>query len=183
MLEAVGASKDDFDPTLVGQGRRRICRAHVGEDELAAAYEDGRRSEARRLRITPKRTVTSPLVHRIATAGDDAPAMDVRHRKDTSQPGDRRRAGAFVRALESGEPSGVGLLAPDARLLRRRGAVPWPATIERFGWPAGPGSRRSGRTAASSSGGTASPRAQGVVSGHERRRRDQGSSIVAASGA
>ena len=44
VLEAVGASKDDFDPTLAAKVEAD-ARAHLGEAGFAAAYEDGRRSE------------------------------------------------------------------------------------------------------------------------------------------
>jgi tetratricopeptide (TPR) repeat protein len=46
VLEAVGASKDDFDPTLAAKVEAE-ARAHLGEVGFVAAYEDGRRSEAR----------------------------------------------------------------------------------------------------------------------------------------
>ena len=44
VLDAVGASKDDFDPTLAAKVEAE-ARAHLGEAGFAAAYEDGRRSE------------------------------------------------------------------------------------------------------------------------------------------
>jgi predicted ATPase/DNA-binding SARP family transcriptional activator len=46
MLEAVGASKDDFDPTLAAKVEAE-ARARLGEDGFVAVYEDGRRSETR----------------------------------------------------------------------------------------------------------------------------------------
>ena len=46
VLEAVGASKDDFDPTLAARVEAE-ARASLGEDGFVAAYEDGRRSETR----------------------------------------------------------------------------------------------------------------------------------------
>jgi len=46
VLEAVGASKDDFDPTLAAKVEAE-ARARLGEDGFVAAYEDGRRSETR----------------------------------------------------------------------------------------------------------------------------------------
>jgi tetratricopeptide (TPR) repeat protein len=46
VLEAVGASKDDFDPTLAANVEAE-ARARLGEDGFVAAYEDGRRSEVR----------------------------------------------------------------------------------------------------------------------------------------
>jgi predicted ATPase/DNA-binding SARP family transcriptional activator len=47
VLEAVGASKDDFDPTLAAKVEAD-ARARLGEDGFVVAYEDGRRSETRR---------------------------------------------------------------------------------------------------------------------------------------
>jgi predicted ATPase/DNA-binding SARP family transcriptional activator len=46
VLEAVGASKDDFDPTLAAEVEAE-ARARLGEDAFVAVYEDGRRSETR----------------------------------------------------------------------------------------------------------------------------------------
>ena len=46
VLEAVGASKDDFDPTLAAKVEAE-ARARLGEDGFVAVYEDGRRSETR----------------------------------------------------------------------------------------------------------------------------------------
>jgi hypothetical protein len=46
VLEAVGASKDDFDPTLAAEVEAE-ARAGLGEDAFVAVYEDGRRSETR----------------------------------------------------------------------------------------------------------------------------------------
>jgi predicted ATPase/DNA-binding SARP family transcriptional activator len=46
VLEAVGASKDDFDPTLAAKVEAE-ARARLGEDGFVAVYEDGRRLEAR----------------------------------------------------------------------------------------------------------------------------------------
>jgi predicted ATPase/DNA-binding SARP family transcriptional activator len=46
VLEAVGASKDDFDPTLAAKVEAE-ARARLGEGGFVAAYEDGRRSETR----------------------------------------------------------------------------------------------------------------------------------------
>lgn len=42
----VGASSDDFDPTLAAKVEAE-ARARLGDDHFAAAYEDGRRSETR----------------------------------------------------------------------------------------------------------------------------------------
>ncbi len=44
VLAEVGASKDDFDPTLAAKVEAE-ARAHLGEDSFVAAYEDGRRSD------------------------------------------------------------------------------------------------------------------------------------------
>jgi hypothetical protein len=46
VLEAVGASKDDFDPTLAAKVEAE-ARERLGEEHFVAVYEDGRRSEAR----------------------------------------------------------------------------------------------------------------------------------------
>jgi predicted ATPase/DNA-binding SARP family transcriptional activator len=47
VLAEVGASRDDFDPTLATKVETE-ARARLGDDRFAAAYEDGRRSETRR---------------------------------------------------------------------------------------------------------------------------------------
>ncbi|MBA3476727.1 MAG: tetratricopeptide repeat protein, partial [Actinobacteria bacterium] len=44
VLAEVGASKDDFDPTLAAKVEAE-ARAHLGADGFIAAFEDGRRSE------------------------------------------------------------------------------------------------------------------------------------------
>lgn len=44
VLAEVGASKDDFDPTLAAKVEAE-ARARLGDDGFAAAYEEGRRSE------------------------------------------------------------------------------------------------------------------------------------------
>jgi tetratricopeptide (TPR) repeat protein len=46
VLAEVGASRDDFDPTLATKVETE-ARARLGDDRFAAAYEDGRRSETR----------------------------------------------------------------------------------------------------------------------------------------
>jgi hypothetical protein len=46
VLADVGASNDDFDPTLAAEVEAE-ARVRLGTIELAAAYEDGRRSEPR----------------------------------------------------------------------------------------------------------------------------------------
>jgi predicted ATPase len=46
LLARVGASKDDFDPTLAVKVAA-AARADLGDDGFAAAYEEGRRTEAR----------------------------------------------------------------------------------------------------------------------------------------
>jgi tetratricopeptide (TPR) repeat protein len=46
VLAAVGASKDDFDPTLAIKVEAE-ARARLGDDGFVVAFEDGRRSETR----------------------------------------------------------------------------------------------------------------------------------------
>jgi tetratricopeptide (TPR) repeat protein len=46
VLARVGASKDDFDPTLAVKVAA-AARAELGDDGFAAAYEEGRRTESR----------------------------------------------------------------------------------------------------------------------------------------
>lgn len=46
VLAEVGASKDDFDPTLAAKVKME-ARARLGEDGFLAAYEEGRRAESR----------------------------------------------------------------------------------------------------------------------------------------
>jgi predicted ATPase/DNA-binding SARP family transcriptional activator len=46
VLAGVGASRDDFDPTLASKVEAD-ARARLGDDRFAAAYDDGRRSETR----------------------------------------------------------------------------------------------------------------------------------------
>ena len=46
-MAAVGASKDDFDPTLAATVEAE-ARAHLGDDGFVVAYEEGRRAETRR---------------------------------------------------------------------------------------------------------------------------------------
>jgi tetratricopeptide (TPR) repeat protein len=46
LVAEVGASRDDFDPTLA-ESVEAEARARLGDDRFAVAYEDGRRSETR----------------------------------------------------------------------------------------------------------------------------------------
>ena len=45
-MAAVGASADDFDPTL-GATVESQARTHLGDDGFVLAYEEGRRAETR----------------------------------------------------------------------------------------------------------------------------------------